>query len=258
MGRFEAELAAQRGRKYFALMEIGKEGHPRRPANLPMYAEACLQALVAHGLGDRISLGGAIGLMHYLEYRPTHDVDAWWTGAATSEDQRQVVAVIQKTLTAAGSVKTRTWGDVVSIELNREGTGTFSFQIARRSAQLESSAPAPWISVLLDSFSDLVASKMTALVERGAPRDFRDLFALCQAELATPQQCWDLWRRRQQLAGSDTDHARARLAVETHLARIEQHRPLEQISDGDQKAEAQKVRSWFVKDFLEALDEKSK
>ena len=239
-------------------MEIRKERHPQRPANLPQYSEACLQALAAHGLGDRISLGGAFGLMHYLEYRPTHDVDAWWTDVASSEDQRQVVAVIQKTLTTAGPVRIRTWGDVVSIELNREGPVAFSFQIARRSAQLESSAPAPWISVLLDSFSDLVASKMTALVERGAPRDFRDLFAICQADLATPQQCWDLWRRRQQLAGSDSDHTRARLAVETHLARIEQHRPLEQISDLDQQAEAQKVRSWFANEFLGALDEKSK
>ena len=96
----------------------------------------------------------------------------------------------------------------------------FSFQIARRSAQLEPSVPAPWTHVLLDSFADLVASKMVALVERGAPRDFRDVHTVCQAGLITPHQCWELWRRRQQLAGSDTDCARARLAVETHLARI--------------------------------------
>jgi len=107
--------------------------------------------------------------------------------------------------------------------------------------------------VLLDSFPDLVASKMVALVERGAPRDVRDIYAVCQAGLATPPECWALWRRRQQLAGSDTDSARARLAVETHLARIAQHRPLAEISDPAKRAKAEQVRRWFAQEFLDAL-----
>jgi hypothetical protein len=142
---------------------------------------------------------------------------------------------------------------VTSIEL-MDGTQTvFSFQIAHRSAQLEPSQPVPWTEVLLDSFTDLVASKMVALVERGAPRDFRDIYALCQAGLITPSLCWQRWRERQRLAGSDTDAHRARLAVETHLARIVQHRPLEQISDPAGKAEAEAVRTWFQTEFLDAL-----
>jgi hypothetical protein len=107
--------------------------------------------------------------------------------------------------------------------------------------------------VLLDSFPDLVASKMVALVERGAPRDFRDIYALCRAGLTTPRECWDLWRRRQQLADSDTDSARARLAIETHLVRISLHRPLEQITDPQQQAEAEQVRAWFTEEFLDVL-----
>jgi hypothetical protein len=27
----------------------------------------------------------ALGLLHYLDYRPTHDVDAWWVPEATSD-----------------------------------------------------------------------------------------------------------------------------------------------------------------------------
>jgi len=122
-----------------------------------------------------------------------------------------------------------------------------------RSAQLEPSAPAPWTDVLLDSFPDLLASKVVALVERGAPRDFRDVYALCQVGLTTPQECWSLWRRRQRLAGSDTDSARARLAVETHLARIAQHRPLRAIADPTKRAEAERVRRWFAREFVDAL-----
>jgi hypothetical protein len=228
---------------------------PRRPAHMPDYAAKCLQALAANELGERISLGGALGLLHYLDYRSTYDVDAWWVPSATEEDRRRVIRVVEATLRPFGQVKTRTWGDVVSVELMREGRTVFSFQVAHRSAQLEPSAPAPWTDVLLDSFPDLLASKVVALVERGAPRDFRDIYALCQAGLTTPQECWSLWRRRQQLAGSDTDSARARLAVETHLARIAQHRPLREIADPTKRAEAKEVRRWFVQELLDALAE---
>ena len=235
-------------------MDSGDVMQPRRPANMPDYAEACLQALAAEGLGEKISLGGAFGLLHYLDYRPTHDVDAWWVSSATGEDRRQVISVVEATLRSFGQVRTRAWGDVVSVELIRERKTIFSVQIARRSAQLEPSAPAPWTNVLLDSFPDLLASKVVALVERGAPRDFRDVYALCQAGLTTPGECWGLWRRRQELAGSDTNSARARLAVETHLARIAQHRPLAQIKDPGQRAEAERVRAWFAGEFLDALE----
>lgn len=221
------------------------------------YAEACLQALAAGKLGAKISLGGAFGLLHYLDYRSTHDVDAWWAPTATAEDRRQVIHVLKATLQPFGQVKTRTWGDVVSVELMREGKTIFSFQVAHRSAQLEPPAPVLWTEVLLDSFPDLLASKMVALVERGAPRDFRDIHALCQAGLTTPQRCWELWRQRQRLAESDTDSVRARLAIETHLARIAQHRPLTEIADPKQRAEAEQVRGWFAEEFLDALTKQS-
>src|ERR1700730_15796109 len=76
--------------------------------------------------------------------------------------------------------------------------------------------------VSLDSLPDLLASKMAALVERGAPRDFRDIHASCMAGITTATECWRLWAERQVKAKSDIDRHRARLAVETHLARIAQ------------------------------------
>jgi len=223
---------------------------PSKPSHLFETMEACLQALVEHGLGDKISLGGRVGLLHYLDYRSTHDIDAWWVDSATTMERKQIVQVIETTLESFGQVKTRAWGDVVSIESQVAGRTVFSFQIARRSAQLEPAELAPWTDVLLDNFSDLVAAKMVALVERGAPRDFRDVYALCQAGLTTPEACWQLWQRRQQLAESDVNYVRAELAVETHLARVEQHRPLAQIVDRKQQDEAEKVRAWFRKEFL--------
>lgn len=226
---------------------------PEHPRHFPEYGILCLNALATAGLGDKISLGGAAGLLHYLDYRPTHDVDAWWMPGISSEDREQVIAVVRATLQPFGEVRTRAWGDVVSVELVQEGRAVFTFQIANRTAQLGSSRPAPWVNVLLDSLPDLIASKMVALVERGAPRDFRDVYALCQAGLTTPEECWSLWRRRQEVARSDTDFGRARLAVETHLSRISQHRPLEKIPDPQARAEAARLREWFHTEFLDAL-----
>jgi len=226
---------------------------PHRPQQMSEYAEACLLALSAQGLGRKISLGGALGLAHYYEYRLTHDVDAGWMPDATAEERQRVVQAIQDALRPFGPVRVRTWGDVVGVELQQEGRTVFSFQVARRSAQLAPPQPVPWTDAWLDSFPDLVAAKMIALVERGAPRDLRDIYMLCQAGVTTPEQCWTLWRRRQQLSGSDTDAARARLAVQTHLARIALHRPLNQIADPTGRAAAEQVRTWFEKEFLNVL-----
>ncbi len=225
------------------------------PKNIPEYAKVTLENLAARNLGDKFSLGGAFGLLHYHDYRPTHDVDAWWRNDVTAEEQETVLTVIEDTLSRYGQVKRRAWGDVVSIELHQAQQAVFSFQIARRSVQLHHSTSAGWTDISLDSLADLIASKMVALVERGAPRDFRDIFEVCQTGLTTPQQCWAWWEQRQQLAGSDTDHYRARLAVETHLTRISQHRPLEQIDDPGQRTAAQEVRNWFLTEFLNALSD---
>jgi hypothetical protein len=226
---------------------------PKRPTNIPRFAEICLQALVDQKLNDRISLGGAFGLLHYLDYRSTHDVDAWWNEKTTTSEKEQAIRAIETALAQYGQVQRRVWGDVVSIELNQEDRTIFSFQIAQRAVQLQPTVSATWIDVSLDSFPDLVASKMVALVERGAPRDFRDIYVLCQANLSTPHECWQLWRERQTLAGSDIDSDRVRLAIETHLARIALHHPLDEITDPKQRSEVKSTRSWFRKDFLDAL-----
>ena len=91
--------------------------------------------------------------------------------------------VLETSLSGFGKVRVRAWGDVVSVELSQEGKTVFSFQIADRTLRLEESILAGWIEVPLDSLADLVASKMNALVERGTPRDFLDIYTLCQVEL---------------------------------------------------------------------------
>lgn len=227
-----------------------KNIQPQQPSHLSPYARACLDALVKANLADRISLGGGLGLFHYLDYRPTHDVDAWWSESLTEAQKQAVVQALETSLSNFGRVRVRAWGDVVSVELSQDGKTVFSFQIAARTLRLEEPISAGWIDVPLDSLADLVASKMNALVERGMPRDFLDIFTLCQAGLLSMDECWALWLRRQRLAGSDADASRARLAIETHLERIALHRPLEQIVDLGQREHARRLRDWFLSEFL--------
>ena len=226
---------------------------PKRPANLDEYADLCLKTLAEQGLGRLVSIGGAVGLAHFLDYRRTHDLDAWWRPEATSEQRERILTAVGDALSRSGDVRRRSWGEVVSIELVTNYKVVFSFQVAARTVQLAPPQTAPWIDVFLDSFDDLVASKMVALVERGLPRDFRDIFALCQAGLCSPEHCWDLWRQRQSGARATQEPDRARTAVLTHLEKIVKHRPLESIPDPAERAEASRLRRWFATEFLDAL-----
>lgn len=223
---------------------------PRRPTNVSPHSLACLEALSSSGLGRFVSIGGAFGLAHYLEYRETRDLDAWWSDDASPEDRARTVGAIESALRPFGGVRTRSWGDVASVELSTGGKVSFSFQIARRSARLEPGKASAWRDVAVDGFPDLLASKMEALVERGAPRDFRDVHAVCGAALADPATCWTLWEKRRALAAAEADRRRAALAIRTHLARIEQARPLESIIRPEERAAAAAVRKWFVEEFL--------
>ena len=94
---------------------------------------------------------------------------------------------------------------------------------------------------------------MVALVERGSPREFRDIYMLCQKGLSDSAQCWNLWEARQKLAGENIDRKRAALAIRTHLARIERARPLEQIVDAAERTSAERLRAWFATEFLSDL-----
>jgi hypothetical protein len=221
------------------------------PSAVPPHARSCLDAIAAAGLGSVISIGGAFGLSHYLEYRTTHDVDAWWTETATPDVRRRLVVIIEEELRRSGSVRTRSWGEVTSIELSEGGRTVFSVQIADRSGRLKPLEHGPWPGgILLDSLDDLVASKMVALVERGAPRDFRDIHAVCGAGLVDPPGCWRLWASRLAASGEQADPRRARLAIRSHLARIEAARPLEGIADTGQREHAAHVRSWIKQELL--------
>ena len=58
---------------------------PTRPTHIPDYADECL-TLAERNLGDKISLGGAFALLHYLDYdRPL----TWMHGGIRPPHQKK-------------------------------------------------------------------------------------------------------------------------------------------------------------------------
>jgi hypothetical protein len=90
-------------------------------------------------------------------------------------------------------------------------------------------------------------------LQRGAPRDLLDVYTICDKRLIEAAECWRLWIRRERAAGQDVDRARARLAIQTHLERLDQVRPLQSIADAAERAAAERLRSWYAREFILAL-----
>ena len=61
-----------------------------------------------------------------------------------------------------------------------------------------------------------------------------------------------LWQKSQARTTGSTSFSRAKLAITTHLKRIELRRPLHSIVDQRPRNEAEKTRIWFRKEFLNA------
>jgi len=80
---------------------------PKRPTHISDWAVTCLESLAREGLGAVLSLGGALGLMHYLDYRDTHDIDAWWTPGASGAEKTRLLAVVERCLASHGHVERR-------------------------------------------------------------------------------------------------------------------------------------------------------
>jgi len=220
------------------------------PKSLTNFAKVCLEILSKSSLGQFITLGGAVGLSLYHEFRTTKDVDAWWATDVSENEKESVINLIKTTLENYGYVNIRRFGDVISLDLRQQNKVVFNFQIARRNAIIRQPIESPWSPVTLDSFDDLVASKMTALIERGAPRDFLDIYEICNKKLVTISRCWELWQEREIKRGiTETNQQIAYEAILLHLSRIEKSRPLEKIADLNQRNHANKVRIWFKDEF---------
>jgi hypothetical protein len=113
-------------------------------------------------------------------------------------------------------------------------------QVALRSVALDAPLQSAWAPVLIETFRDNLGAKMNALVGRGAPRDFADVFEVCRRGLATPGDCWLLWQQK----NSDQNESEAKSRVLLHLEQIAARRPLSNVSDPAERQRAEQVRAW--------------
>jgi hypothetical protein len=197
----------------------------------------------------RIVLGGAFALKHYLDYRTTHDCDAWWDRAATRDERRGILAEIRDALARlnpGAEISAESWGDVDSLKVIESGRAVFSFQIADRAVQMEPYVDSGWGGVRIETLRDNLGSKMCALVERGAPRDFGDIYEAAKRLAWTPAELWELWRRK----NPDRSLADAAALVRIHLEGIVARRPLASITDPGDRDRAALVRAWFFDHLL--------
>lgn len=218
---------------------------PQVPGNLPPLGRELLDGLSGIPEASEFILGGGVALGHYVDYRGTHDVDAWWR-SRPSEGAWAVVTEKMRSLAEKHALEfdERSWGTTRSAELRAGSQRRFSFQISQRDIGLDQPLMSHWAPLLIETFRDNLAAKMNALVGRGAPRDFQDIAEVCRRELATSADCWSLWR----LKNPNGELAAAQRAVLNHLARIESRRPLTTLPPAERpRAEATRR---FVHDEL--------
>lgn len=224
------------------------ERPPTRPANVDPLGAEILEGLRGSSESGEIVLGGYFALKHYLDYRPTHDIDAWWRTTRRAATLDRIRAVMRKVADGRGmELREREWGDVVSFELVEEGRKVFSFQIATRSVELEPPMTSAWEPILVESLADNVGAKMNAVVERGAARDFLDVRELVSRGIVTVEECWRWWSGK----NPGTDIGLAKANTLRHLEALEQRRPLDEITDPEERVRSQAARRWIRESLLE-------
>lgn len=218
---------------------------PRKPEDLDPFVVSFLQRLGVAPEAAQFVLGGYFALKHYLDYRATADVDAWWL----EREDHKALDVARSAFTATAeqygfSVRERAWGETHSLEAFNGDNKVFSFQVAVRSVAIDSPLDSPWGHFKIETLDDNLASKMVALVARGAPRDFVDVKTAVDKGFASITHCWQLWVQKNR----DADIEDAIGRVLTHLARIESRIPLQDVPQ-DRRTQAAALRAWYREEF---------
>ncbi len=227
---------------------------PKRPETLPELAQATLESLSREPLSANVVLGGGIALKHYDDFRQTQDVDAWWRDFRDPATFASVAVALARVAAARGlRLEHRQFGTTDSWEFTPVGSSrkTFSFQIAVRDVPLDEPLVSPWPPLLIETLRDNIGSKMNALVNRGAPRDFVDVYRVVNDGLIPAGACWALWREKN--AAGNVEDARGK--VLTHLTRLEQRRPLETIAAPEEQENARTLRRWYKETFPDQTKE---
>jgi hypothetical protein len=84
---------------------------PHPPLSLNAFAKELLDLLAGHPEAAEIVIGGGVALAHYLDYRDTVDLDAWWRTAPVEAAERLMAGSMRAIADRHGlEFKQRAWG----------------------------------------------------------------------------------------------------------------------------------------------------
>ncbi len=134
------------------------------------FIRGCQQRVPCH-LGGGVALAGA-----YLGHRRTGDVDLF---AHDAEDMRTLVRIAPDVAAESGVAMTvqRDVGYLVRARIEFPG-GETELDIVHESVGDIEPPPPPLEGIVVESFADLRASKLTCILSRSEPRDLVDLYFL--------------------------------------------------------------------------------
>lgn len=193
-----------------------------------------------------IEIGGGIALWHYSPHRQTNDIDARWP--KENEACREAISRVVANVADRHGLEVfhRAQSGYESWDLKRSAKTVFAFQIARKSRRLEPPLPSPWGRLQMESLRENIANKMTALVQRGAPRDFLDIAAVLRKGLLAARDCWSLWQEK----NPDFSVKLGRANILKYLNALEARRPLATILDDSEREQARATRE-LIRGFVE-------
>lgn len=157
------------------------------PAPVLDFVRACQSRALCH-LGGGAALSGA-----YLGHRTTGDVDLF---VHDREDMRALVGLLSDAAAAASVSITvlRDAGHLVRARLEADEVVTEVDVVHEPVGDLEPPPP-PIEGIVIESLTDLRASKLTCILSRSEPRDLVDLYFLERAGFP-PDQDLEIARRK--------------------------------------------------------------
>lgn len=230
---------------------------PKKPGNINALTARIIERIKNLPWAEKFVLGGGLALAHYLEFRPTNDADCWWEENTPETEKEAILEELSEIIKEEAGhmvndaeISKRNWGETASIEVKAGNKKIFSWQISSRTKKLDAYIPSPYGILKIETLKDNLASKMCALVARGAPRDFLDIHTAIKHNLTSWENCWTLWKAKN--PGKEQRLAEQNIAMS--LTGIEIRRPLPSVPE-EQRARAAELRSFF-RNHLPALKEK--
>jgi hypothetical protein len=157
-------------------MEIMRKTFDRRvvPDFVLDFVRACQRRIPCH-LGGGAALAGA-----YLGHRTTGDIDLF---VHEAEEMRVLVGLLSSAAADAGIGVTllRDVGHLVRAQLETADGNSVEVDIVHEPVADIAAPPPPIEGIVIESLTDLRASKLTCILSRSEPRDLVDLYFLDQA-----------------------------------------------------------------------------